>query len=113
MNNYFHRTSLATLILICLIAVLSDSCTTRCQPYYTGRGCAPVNQNFDVTTPIIGTVDPNYSSFNVPAQTVIYSSVPLVIQSGYGTLVGDTLTVQLSATSGGLPVSITYTGRKE
>ena len=151
MNNYFHRTSLATLILICLIAVLSDSCTTRCQPYYTGIGCAPVNQNFaakyaggfvvvadahsnppvpdtitisvgtgpdtllvnDVTTPIIGTVDPNYSSFNVPAQTVIYSSVPLVIQSGYGTLVGDTLTVQLSATSGGLPVSITYTGRKE
>ena len=151
MNNYFKQISLATLIVVCLIAVLSDSCTTRCQPYYTGKLCIPVNQNFvakyagsfivvadahsnppvpdtititagtqpdtllvnDVTTPIIGTVGPNYSSFNVPAQTVIYSSVPLVIQSGSGTLAGDTLTVRLSATSGGLPVSITYTGWKE
>jgi hypothetical protein len=147
MNKY----ALTGLILFCFIAVMLGSCTTKCQPYYAGRGCAPVNQNFaaryagsfivvadahanppvpdtitisagtqpdtilvnDVTSPIIGTVNSNYTSFNVPPQTVIYSSVPLVIQSGSGTLSGDSLSVLLNATSGGLPVTITYTGLKE
>ena len=49
MNNYFQITSFAAIIAVCLIAVMAGSCSTRCQPYYTGRLCTPVNQNFVAT----------------------------------------------------------------
>ena len=67
----------------------------------------------NIGSPIRCVVASDGNSFSVASQTVAYRGVSIDIISGKGALTGDTLKAVFNCSSGGLPVTIAFTGVRE